>query len=204
LAKILLVFVTTCWLGCRSAFVEKRIALVIGNSDYKSVPRLPNPTNDATAVARMFKLAGFDVETGLNLSLNEMRKILRDFGNKSREADVAVVYFAGHGIELDGINYLIPVDATLETDSDVLDEAVPLDRVLFGVAPAKQLRLVMLDACRDNPFAQTMKRAVASRSIGRGLARIEPTTPNTMIAYAAKAGSTASMGLPQIVRSRPH
>ena len=123
-----------------------------------------------------------------------MRKALRDFGNTSRDADVAVIYYAGHGIELDGTNYLIPVDATLETDADVLDETLPLDRVLFAVEPAKQLRLVILDACRDNPFAKTMKRTIASRAIGRGLAKVEPSSPNTMVAFAAKAGSTASDG----------
>src|SRR5205814_1941197 len=94
----------------------------------------------------------------------------------------------------DGINYLIPVDASLETDGDVLDETVALERVLFAVEPARQLRLVILDACRDNPFAKTMKRTVASRAVGRGLAKVEPASPNTMIAFAAKAGSTASDG----------
>src|SRR5712672_1013935 len=178
-----------------SAFAEKRIALIIGNSAYKNVARLQNPANDAAAVADMFRSAGFEtVESRLNLTVSELRKTLREFGNKSRDADVAVVYYAGHGIELDGNNYLIPVDATLETDADVLDETVPLERVLFAVEPAKQLRLVILDACRDNPFAKTMKRTIASRAIGRGLAKVEPTSPNTMIAFAAKAGSTASDG----------
>jgi uncharacterized caspase-like protein len=105
-----------------------------------------------------------------------------------------VIYYAGHGIELDGTNYLIPVDAALETDTDVLDEAIPLDRVLYAVESAKQLRLVILDACRNNPFAETMKRTLASRAVGRGLARVEPTSPNTLIAFAAKAGSTTSDG----------
>src|ERR1700694_783778 len=123
-----------------------------------------------------------------------MRRALREFGNKARDTDVAVIYYAGHGIELDGTNYLIPVDATLETDTDVLDETFPLDRVLFAVEPAKQLRLIILDACRDNPFAKTMKRTIGSRAIGRGLAKVEPSSPNTMIAFAAKAGSTASDG----------
>ena len=123
-----------------------------------------------------------------------MRKALREFGGKARDAEVAVIYYAGHGIELDGTNYLFPTDATLETDSDVLDETLPLDRAMFAVEPAKQLRLIILDACRDNPFAKTMKRTIASRAIGRGLAKIEPTSPNTMIAFAAKAGSTASDG----------
>lgn len=177
------------------ALAQKRVALVIGNSAYKSVAKLSNPANDAASVASMLKAAGFDsVESKLNTSAQELRKTLREFSGKSREADVAVIYYAGHGIELDGTNYLIPVDATLETDGDVLDEAVSLDRVLFAVEPAKQLRLVILDACRDNPFARTMKRTIASRAVGRGLAKIEPTSPNTLIAFAAKAGSTASDG----------
>jgi hypothetical protein len=178
-----------------SAFAEKRVALVLGNSAYLNVARLQNPANDAAVVADMFKSAGFDtVETRLNLTVSELRKALREFGNKSRDSDVAVVYYAGHGIELDGNNYLIPVDATLETDADVLDETLPLDRVLFAVEPARQLRLVILDACRDNPFAKKMKRTVAARAVGRGLAKVEPSSPNTMIAFAAKAGSTASDG----------
>ncbi|MDE5441105.1 caspase family protein [Bradyrhizobium sp. CSA207] len=183
------------WLGCGSAHAEKRVALVMGNSAYKNVARLANPANDAALVGGMFRKAGFDtVDVKLDLNVAEMRKALREFGGKAREADVAVVYYAGHGIELDGTNYLIPTDATLETDSDVLDETLPLDRALFAVEPAKQLRLVILDACRDNPFAKTMKRTIAARAIGRGLAKVEPTSPNTMIAFAAKAGSTASDG----------
>jgi uncharacterized caspase-like protein len=189
----ILIFVT--WFGCGAAFAEKRVALVIGNSAYQKVATLTNPANDATAVVAMFKSAGFDlVEAKFNLSANDLRRSLRDFVVKTRDADVAVVYYAGHGIELDGANYLIPVDATLETDGDVLDETVPLERVLFAVEPAKQLRLIILDACRDNPFAKTMKRTIASRAVGRGLAKVEPTSPNTMIAFAAKAGSTASDG----------
>ncbi|MDA9501028.1 caspase family protein [Bradyrhizobium sp. CCBAU 11357] len=192
-AIALLIF--AIWLGTSSAHAEKRVALVVGNSAYKTVPRLANPANDAALVGGMFRKAGFDiVDIKLDLSGSEMRKALRDFGGKARDAEVAVVYYAGHGIELDGVNYLIPTDATLETDSDVLDETIALDRALFAVEPAKQLRLIILDACRDNPFAKTMKRTIASRAIGRGLAKVEPTSPNTMIAFAAKAGSTASDG----------
>ena len=182
-------------LFAQPASAEKRVALIIGNSAYEKVAQLPNSANDASTVAAMFKSAGFDsVQSKLNLSGNEFRRSLRDFVVETRDADVAVVYYAGHGIELDGANYLIPVDAALETDGDVLDETVALERVLFAVEPARQLRLVILDACRDNPFAKTMKRTLASRSIGRGLAKVEPTSPNTMIAFAAKAGSTASDG----------
>ncbi|MFK4507851.1 caspase family protein [Bradyrhizobium daqingense] len=182
-------------LTCGSARAERRVALVIGNSSYKNVPKLANPVNDAALVGGMFKKAGFDsVEVRADLSAPEMRKALREFGMRTRDAEMAVVYYAGHGIEIDGNNYLIPVDAVLEVDTDVYDEAFALDRVLASVEPAKQLRLVILDACRDNPFAKTMKRTVAARAIGRGLAKVEPTSPNTMIAFAAKAGSTASDG----------
>jgi uncharacterized caspase-like protein len=193
--RLLALLIAATWLGGGSAQAERRVALVIGNSAYKSVPRLANPVNDATLVGGMFKKAGFDVvDTKLDLSAVEMRRALREFAGRTRDAEVAVVYYAGHGIELDGNNYLIPIDATLETDGDVLDETVALDRALFAIESAKQLRLVILDACRDNPFAKTMKRTVASRAVGRGLAKIEPTSPNTMIAFAAKAGSTASDG----------
>ncbi len=187
--------VVSIWLVCGSAHAERRMSLVIGNSAYKTVPKLANPANDAALVGGMFKNAGFDwIDVKIDLNASEMRKALRDFGQRARDAEVAVIYYAGHGIELDGTNYLIPTDATLETDSDVLDETVALDRALFAVEPAKQLRLVILDACRDNPFARSMKRTVAARAIGRGLAKVEPTSPNTMIAFAAKAGSTASDG----------
>ncbi|MHC2577442.1 caspase family protein [Bradyrhizobium diazoefficiens] len=180
---------------CSPALAEKRVALVIGNSAYKNTLRLTNPVNDAALIGDMFKKAGFDaVDVKTDLNASEMRRALREFAGRVRDADMAVIYYAGHGIELDGTNYLIPTDAALETDADVYDEALPIDRVLVSIEPAKQLRLVILDACRDNPFAKTMKRTVASRAIGRGLAKVEPTSPNTMIAFAAKAGSTASDG----------
>src|SRR5450631_2839776 len=191
----IIIAVWASWLFSEPALAEKRVALVIGNSAYENVARLDNPANDAIAMTATLKEAGFDVvDSRRNLKIADMRRAFRDFSDKSRDADVAVVYYAGHGIEVDGTNYLIPVDAALERDLDVYDEAIPLDRVLVSVEPAKQLRLVILDACRDNPFAKSMKHTVASRSIGRGLAKIEPTSPNTLIAYSAKAGSTAQDG----------
>jgi len=178
-----------------AAQADGKVALIIGNSAYQNVGRLANPTNDAAAIASVLKSANFDVvDSRRDLSVVEMRKALREFAGKARDADVAVIYYAGHGIEIDGTNYLIPVDAQLEQDTDVYDEAFALDRILVAVEPARQLRLVILDACRDNPFAKTMKRTVGSRAVGRGLAKVEPSSPNTMIAFAAKAGSTASDG----------
>src|SRR6266481_6063993 len=165
-------------LVCQPAFAEKRVALVLGNSAYQNVARLPNPVNDGAVIAATLKNASFDVvEERHDLTAAETRRALRDFADRARDADIAVVYYAGHGIEVDGTNYLIPVDAKLERDTDVYDEAFSLDRVLLAIEPAKQLRLVILDACRDNPFA-----------------KIEPTSPNMLIAYSAKAGSTALDG----------
>jgi len=188
-------FVAALLLVCHPASAEKRVALVVGNSNYKNAAVLPNPVNDAAAIASTLKGAGFDiVDSRLDLSAAEMRRVLRDFADQARDSDVAVVYYAGHGLEIEGTNYLIPTDATLERDTDIYDEAFSLDRVLLAIEPARQLRLVIVDACRNNPFAETMKRTVGSRAISRGLARVEPTTSNTLIAFAAKAGLTALDG----------
>ena len=177
------------------AFAEKRVALVLGNSAYRNVAPLTNPVNDSTRIATTLKDAGFDVvDSRRDLPAAETRRALRDFADKARDADIAVVYYAGHGIEVDGANYLIPVDARLERDTDIYDEGLSLDRILIAIEPAKKLRLVILDACRDNPFSRTMKRTVASRAIGQGLAKVEPNSPNVLIAYSAKAGSTAADG----------
>jgi len=177
------------------ALADKRVALVMGVSKYEFVPQLVNPTRDATAVADIFKKAGFDVvEMKRDLSIADMRRAVRDFSNSAANADMAVVYYAGHGIEVNGVNYLIPTDARLVTDFDVEDETVSLDRVLKAIDPAKKLRLVILDACRENPFQKTMKRSIGTRAIGRGLAEIEPQSTNTMVAFAAKAGALAADG----------
>lgn len=193
--RLFVLLICLCCLGCSPGLAEGRVALIIGNSAYQKVPRLTNPASDAAALAAMFKAAAFDsVELKLDLTATELRRALREFADRTRSADIAVIYYAGHGIELDGNNFLIPVDAALQTDGDVLDETVSLERVLFAVESAKRLRLVILDACRDNPFVNRMRRSVASRGIWRGLAKVEPLTPNTLIAFAAKAGSTASDG----------
>jgi hypothetical protein len=177
------------------AIAQKRIALVIGNSNYVNVRPLANPENDASAMAALFREAKFDVvDASNNLGGLEMRRLFRDFAEKSRSADIAVVYYAGHGIEIDGINYLLPVDTALKRDIDVEDEAISLDRIVRMLEPAKRLRLIILDACRDNPFVKTVRRTSETRSIGRGLVRIEPPSSDTLIAYAAKERTTASDG----------
>ena len=168
-------FLAVC-LADQPALAGKRVALVIGNSSYQNVAALTNPGNDAAAITEMFKKASFDVvESRRDLKYMEMRRALRDFADKARGADIAVIYFAGHGLEADGTNYVVPVDAMLERDADVDDEAIALNRILLAAEPATQLRLVILDACRDNPFAKKMKRTMSSRSLGRGLIGVEAT-----------------------------
>jgi tetratricopeptide (TPR) repeat protein len=174
-----------------------RIALVIGNSRYRNVPVLANPVHDAEMVAEVLKRTGFASVTLLeDLSKDAMVTALHDFAAEAEKADWAVVYYAGHGMEVGGVNYLIPVDARLATDRDVSFEAVPLDQVLNAAERASKLRLVILDACRDNPFKSQMKRTLAfaaSRSVSVGLAPVEP-DPGTLVVYAAKGGERASDG----------
>jgi uncharacterized caspase-like protein len=182
-------------ISAEPARAEKRVALVIGISNYQRVPPLGNPSHDAAAMGALFKKAGFDVvDDKRDLGIVDLRRAVREFSEKAQDADIAVVYYAGHGIEVDGLNYLVPADARLARDFDVDDEAVSLDRVLRALDPVKRLRLVILDACRDNPLAGAIKKSVATRSIGRGLAKVEPTTPNTLVAFATKAGAVADDG----------
>ena len=177
------------------AYADKRIALVVGDSDYQNAAKLPNPANDARAIAEMFRNAGFDVVSlQQNVGNLDFKRAVRRFEEAALDADIAVVFYAGHGIEIGGTNYLVPTDARLASDFDAPDEAIALDRIIDAAASAKQLRLIILDACRDNPFVANMKRRVASRSVSAGLAKVEPTTADTLVAYAAKAGSTASDG----------
>lgn len=171
---------------------EKRVALVIGNSDYEHVSRLTNPSNDAEDLGDALVRLGFDVTSGKDLDYREMRLVLRDFSEKAANADVALVYFAGHGIEIDKNNYLIPVNAELKRDRDVEFEAIRLDTVIASLSDAKGVRMVLLDACRNNPFLVDMQRTTASRSIGRGLGRIDP--GGVLVSYAARGGTIALDG----------
>jgi uncharacterized caspase-like protein len=173
------------------------VALIVGNSRYQTVPQLPNPSRDASAVAQMFKDAGFDsVDLALDVGNLEFKRAIRRFEATADEADIAVVYYAGHGLEIGATNYLIPTDARLASDRDADDEAIALERMVSSADGAKRLRLIILDACRDNPFVATMRRErkVATRAVSGGLGKVEPTSTDTLIAYAAKAGSTADDG----------
>jgi uncharacterized caspase-like protein len=139
------------------ALAEKRVALVVGNSAYQHAPALPNPARDARAMAAMFEKGGYAVVTAQYDAGNlQFKRAIRQFEDAAADADVAVIYYAGHGIEIHGVNYLVPVDAKLASDRDADDEAITLDRLVEAADGAKRLRLVILDACRDNPFVKTM------------------------------------------------
>ena len=177
----------------RPAHAQTKVALVIGNGAYQNVPALPNPSHDAGDVAAAFERLGFSVQLIKDANYDAMRRALLQFSGKAREADMAVIYFAGHGMEMDGENWLIPVDAELKTDLDMNQEAISLSSIILKVTPATKLGLVILDACRNNPFVGKMKRSIATRAIVRGLSRIEPTN-NVLVAYSAKDGTTAIDG----------
>jgi hypothetical protein len=181
-------------MAARDARAETRVALVVGNAKYEHADVLANTVNDAMAVSSMLKKAGFDVDERDNLTVVEFKRAVRDFARTAANADIAVVYYSGHGVEFDGTNYLIPTDARLANDSDVEDEAIPLDRVLAATRAAKKLSLIILDACRENPFLH-LEGAMATKRVSfKGLVPLESTGTNTLVAYAAKAGSVSFDG----------
>jgi uncharacterized caspase-like protein len=193
--QILLMLIAVLGICClgREVHADTRVALVIGNSAYANAPALAKPRGDAEAIAKLFKESGFDqVELVLDADNAAFRKAVRQFDEISAGADIAVVFYAGYGLEVRGENYLVPVDATLAGEPDAPDEAVSLDR-LVSATGARKLRLVVLDACGDSPYLGRMRR-VARADAGRALpslGRVEPVQSNTLIAYAAKAGSTS-------------
>lgn len=187
---ILIAGFSTSW----AAQAGKRVALVIGNATYANAPKLLNPKNDAKAIATALTRLGFDVTELHDLRGQAMRDAFAAFEDKATGADWALVYYAGHGMELNGKNWLVPVDAKLAKASDAPDETISLDRVLARVRTAKTLRIVLLDACRNNPFLAKMDMGRgATRAVDRGLARVEP-EHGEVVFYAARDGSTAADG----------
>ena len=175
---------------------DGRVALVVGNSTYAHIGRLPNPDNDARDMSAALRRLGFEVTTELNADRVELTAALRAFTRQSAGADVSLVFYAGHGIEMDGVNYLVPVYARLERDVDVRFETVTVDDLLVSTSGAS-LRLVVLDACRNNPLARSMQRTAASRSVSGGsFADLNENLlgDETLVAYAAAAGTMAADG----------
>ncbi|MCP4616325.1 MAG: peptidase [Bradyrhizobium sp.] len=178
------------------AFADKRVAFVVGNGAYKNVPALPNPAVDARSMAKLLRNVGFDVVEGSNLSRDKMTEKLLDFGKKAEGADVAIFFYAGHGIAVNGTNYLLPVDADLKSEMDVkLGAAINVDLTLDQTMSDAKVKLVFLDACRDNPFAAKIRSAKATRSatVGAGLAEMK-SGEGTLLAFATGPGQTALDG----------
>lgn len=173
-----------------------RVALVIGNSRYGVIDNLPNAERDARLVSDGLRRSGFEnVEVLINGSRENTLAALASFNRRAAAAEWAVVYYAGHGVELDGNNYLVPVDVQFANDADIPKESIALDHILNAVAGAGRLRLVILDACRENPLVAQIKGKEGSSS-GKGLARIEPET-GTLVAFATKHGHLATDGAGQ-------
>ena len=181
-------------LGSHAALAENRVALVIGESNYRAVVALPNPANDAKAISKLLGDAGFEVQSAADLSQNEMRAEISDFAAKvaAKGPDtIALVFYAGHGMQIDGENYLVPVDVDPKREADVPLQAVRLNDVLntLNSVPSK-MRILLLDACRNDPFSGINKTA------GRGLAIVDAKTgaPGTFVSFSTSPGAEAEDG----------
>ncbi len=179
-----------------TALADKRVAFVVGNGSYKNVAALPNPPIDARSMAAALRNVGFEVVEGTNLSRDKMAEKLLDFGKKAEGADIALFFYAGHGIAVNGTNYLVPVDADLKSEMDVkLGAAINVDVTLEQTMGDAKVKLVLLDACRDNPFAAKIRSARATRGVNvqPGLAEMK-SGEGTLIAFATGPGQTALDG----------
>lgn len=193
----MMLFVSITISGLSAVQAERRVALVIGNSAYTSTASLANPTNDAKALSEALERLGFEVLTGLDTDIHQMIGLVRDFSKALDGADVALFYYAGHGLQVDGNNYLAPIDADLDDRADLDFGTVKLSSILRQMNRHRTANLVFLDACRNNPLAKTLGRSMVSSgrsvNIGRGLARIEAGI-GTLISYATQPGNIALDG----------
>src|SRR5262249_46199353 len=180
------------FLSVSSGRADNRVALVVGNAAYRNVPTLATPVADAKATADSLRRLDFSVNSIFDATYDEFRRALIDFGRRARGADLAIIYFAGHGIEINGDNGLVPVDAELKNDIDAANETIELTSLTRVVSGAKKLGLVILDACRSNQFEAKMQPERST--VTHGLGPIEP-SGNVVVAYAAIAGTTAEDGV---------
>ncbi len=178
------------------ALAEKRVALVIGNSAYKHTTELPNPKNDAEAITAVLQRLGFDVFGGTDLSRYKFERAVVEFARKLGSADVGLFFYAGHGLQVSGRNYLVPVDAALNDEADLEYGMIKLNGVLAQMERSTKTNLIFIDACRDNPLARNLARAMGrtrSGSISRGLAPVRSGI-GTMITFATEPGNVAQDG----------
>jgi uncharacterized caspase-like protein len=174
---------------------DTRVALVIGNGAYRNVPRLTNPVNDAADVATALKAVGFETIVATDLDRSGMDETAIRFARAAQNADIALLYYSGHALQFGGVNYLAPIDTQLKDVAD-LRRLVRLDDIVVDLQQAKNLRILVLDACRDNPFANELRRSLGSSravSLQRGLAKLD-NAQGMIVAYATQAGQTAEDG----------
>jgi Caspase domain len=184
-----------CWLGLSPASAETRVALVIGNGAYANTAQLANPTHDAEDVAMALRRSGFEVLQGMDLRQADMQDLAIRFARAASRADVAMFYYSGHAMQFNGVNYLMPIDAVLTDEAD-LKRFVRVDDIMNDLQQAKNLRILVLDSCRDNPLAESLKRsagATRAASIGRGLSRVEAPL-GTIVSFSTQSGQTAADG----------
>ncbi|MCS3729864.1 caspase family protein [Bradyrhizobium betae] len=182
-----------CWLCVAPASADTRVALVIGNGAYASTAQLPNPAHDAEDVAISLKHSGFEVFQGIDLRQADMQDLTIRFARAASRADVALFYYSGHAMQYNGVNYLMPVDAVLTDEAD-LKRFVRVDDIVNDLQQAKNLRILVLDSCRDNPLAETLKRsATRAASVGHGLSKVEAPR-GTIVSFSTQSGQTAADG----------
>lgn len=181
-------------IGASSALAAKRVALVIGNSAYENASKLANPANDAADMAAALKQLGFEVVVGTDLDNRGMRDTVREFGKALRGADVAMLFYAGHAMQVNGKNYLAPVDTRLEYESDLDFETIPLQFIQRQMEREAKTILLFLDACRDNPLTRSFQQASRSQGAGRGLAKEELSSSGILIAFATNPDNVALDG----------
>ena len=182
--------------GQAAALDERRVALVIGIANYQTVPKLTNTINDSRLIARTLEAMEFDVQLLVDAGLDEFREAVDEFAFKAETADLALVYFAGHGVEFGGKNFLIPADSTAANHQQLADTSILDDELVSAVERARRLRIVILDSCRDDPFAGGSSEIVSvnvRKRVRAGLAKPSPER-GTLVAYAAEDGKTASDG----------
>jgi len=194
--RLLVVLFAFCALSASSvAQTERRIALIIGNSTYQNTPELKNPKNDAADMAASLRRLGFEVFEGHDLDKRSMERMIRQFGVKLSGADLALFFYAGHGVAVGGQNYLVPVDARLSSEGDADFEGLPLTLVLKQMEREAKTSIVLLDACRDNPLARNLARTMGTRSsqVSQGLAEVR-TGVGTLIGFSTQPGNVATDG----------
>jgi hypothetical protein len=193
--RLVLAFCLAAGFAAPAAAAEKRIALVIGNSAYQNTGELRNPRNDAADMAGALRRLGFEVLDGRDLDKRSMERIIRQFGLRLSNADLALFFYAGHGVAIGGQNYLVPTDARLGAEGDADFEALPLSLVLKQMEREARTSIVLLDACRDNPLARNLARSMGTRStmVGQGLAEVR-TGVGTLIGFSTQPGNVATDG----------